>query len=305
MVALPDRLPPGVAEKLGAYVYALRDPRTKRIFYIGKGNGERVFQHVWSARGKAASADAGEVSEIESHDGARVTAAKESRINEIYDSGHAVEHLILRHAIEPGANADREAFIVEQVLIRAFREHEHGHDLTNLVEGHSDTEYATFPISELIARYAAKPLPRALPTPCGIVVINRAWNWLLTDEEAQEKADPKDGSPTDEQIYKASREYWKVGEGTREIADLPIFVLAGKVIRAVYHAKAWHKKPYSRGHKQAWAFDGARAEDMADFVGCALQPSDVGYAGWRQHGWHPITSARQMSISSPPESDDR
>lgn len=32
-------------EALGTYVYCLRDPRDKKIFYVGQGTGDRVFQH--------------------------------------------------------------------------------------------------------------------------------------------------------------------------------------------------------------------------------------------------------------------
>ena len=36
-------------ESLAYYVYALIDPRDNRIFYIGKGKGNRIFQHAKDA----------------------------------------------------------------------------------------------------------------------------------------------------------------------------------------------------------------------------------------------------------------
>ena len=39
-----------IQEKLGWYVYCLRDPRDKKIFYIGKGKGNRVFAHANNAK---------------------------------------------------------------------------------------------------------------------------------------------------------------------------------------------------------------------------------------------------------------
>jgi uncharacterized protein len=42
--------PPGVAERLGSYVYLLVDPRTGRPFYVGRGRGDRCYRHVAEAR---------------------------------------------------------------------------------------------------------------------------------------------------------------------------------------------------------------------------------------------------------------
>ena len=38
-----------VKQKLGYYVYALADPRDNKIFYIGKGINNRVFQQIGRA----------------------------------------------------------------------------------------------------------------------------------------------------------------------------------------------------------------------------------------------------------------
>ena len=35
-----------VIENLGVYIYFLKDPRDGKVFYVGKGVGNRVFSHV-------------------------------------------------------------------------------------------------------------------------------------------------------------------------------------------------------------------------------------------------------------------
>lgn len=42
----PDGFSPAVREQLGYYVYLLIDPQTDKVFYVGKGTGDRIFAHL-------------------------------------------------------------------------------------------------------------------------------------------------------------------------------------------------------------------------------------------------------------------
>ena len=39
------KLSPDILKKLKWYVYLLSDPNTNEVFYVGKGKGNRVFDH--------------------------------------------------------------------------------------------------------------------------------------------------------------------------------------------------------------------------------------------------------------------
>jgi hypothetical protein len=45
-VTAPEFIPPEVAERLGHYVYLYVDPRDEKVFYVGKGQGNRVLAHL-------------------------------------------------------------------------------------------------------------------------------------------------------------------------------------------------------------------------------------------------------------------
>ena len=103
------KFPPSVCEKIGYYVYLLIDPRTKKVFYVGKGKENRIFQHVYES---GRNTDPGE---------------KIGKIREIHAAGQEVEHIVLRHCL-----TDKEAFEVEAAIID-YIDHE---TLTNQVRGH-------------------------------------------------------------------------------------------------------------------------------------------------------------------------
>ncbi|WP_139053180.1 GIY-YIG nuclease family protein [Rhodococcus globerulus] len=264
---LPPRMAPGVSEKLGIYVYALIDPRDRSIFYVGKGVGDRVYSHVWSAMGAAELVEDGIESEV-----AAVKSAKNQRIRDIYQSGGTVEHFILRHRIEPEATADKSAYAIEQTLIDALRlvEAPAGEAvLVNIAGGHTKTEWGVIPLPELIRRYAATAAPE-IERPFVVLIVNAALNPDNSKEE----------------IYEEGRGWWLAGPATRNIADVPIFFVAADIVRAVYRASSWEQS----GQGGAWRFSGPVDPELeARYVGTSVAELKNARSTrrWRQHGWHP------------------
>ncbi|MDU2375990.1 hypothetical protein [Anaerococcus vaginalis] len=99
------------------YVYGLIDPRTKQIFYIGKGKKNRVFEH--------------EKEIITSPDSEKL---KLKNILEIKDAGLEVEKIIINSNLN-----EEEAFAAEASLINAFN-YIKDTRLTNIVAGHHSSE---------------------------------------------------------------------------------------------------------------------------------------------------------------------
>ncbi len=91
--------------ELGCYVYALVDPSAgkKQVFYVGKGQKERMFSHVFES-----FATMGFVEE-------KLIGEKLDRIRKIHESGNKVEMYILHYGL-----TNEHAFIVESVLIDVF-----------------------------------------------------------------------------------------------------------------------------------------------------------------------------------------
>jgi hypothetical protein len=125
-----DRFPPGVAELLKWYVYRLIDPRNGETFYVGKGTGDRIFQHARGAL--TATPDESAVS------------LKFQRIKEIQAAPLDVAHVIHRHHIED----EQVAYEIEAALIDAYHP-----GLANEVEGHG-SGYGCQHVEELITKYA-------------------------------------------------------------------------------------------------------------------------------------------------------
>ena len=111
--------------------YRLIDPRNGETFYVGKGQGDRVFVH---AKGL-----------VEDESGDPVDP-KLQRIREIISASLEVGHIIHRHGME-----EKVAYEVEAALIDSYA------GLTNRVEGHGAGTFGSRYVEEIIAQYAAEP----------------------------------------------------------------------------------------------------------------------------------------------------
>jgi hypothetical protein len=94
---------PEVQESIGHYVYALLDPRNGKIFYIGRGVKNRIFDHNLEALKKynEIASDEAENQELKEGEGKKI-----ERINQIRKEGFEVIHLIHRY-IPFGKNYNR------------------------------------------------------------------------------------------------------------------------------------------------------------------------------------------------------
>lgn len=97
------------------YVYRLIDPRTYKTFYVGKGCGNRVFQHAKNA----------EIQDLDPKEDDR-RSLKNQQIAQILSSGKEVLAVIHRHGLTKA-----EAFEVEAAVIDAYS------NLTNIQRGHN------------------------------------------------------------------------------------------------------------------------------------------------------------------------
>ncbi|KXZ61396.1 hypothetical protein Mlaev_00655 [Microbacterium laevaniformans] len=234
------RIPGEVAAVLRYYVYALRDPRDGKVFYVGKGIGDRINAHV-----REAGADP--VSE----------RAKLRTINEIEAAGQDVDLLFLRTGIED----ENDAFMVEQSIIDAFAAD--GHKLTNLVRGHESGRYGLASLPAVVARYKAEPCP-PIPYPVIMLKIQNGWRADMNERE----------------VYEKTRGHWKIAPWVREEAQYALGIAYGIVRGAYRIDSWFPSEmPWDRG-KNRWGFVGESAPELADTVGTQVRdvfPNQVMY----------------------------
>jgi hypothetical protein len=176
-----------IIEQLKFYVYRLVDPRNGETFYVGKGVGNRVFQH---AQGILVSDRFSE---------------KIERIRDIQIAGLQVIHIIHRHGLDEDT-----AYEVEAALIDAYP------GITNIMEGHGNSEFGVMHASEIIQKYSAEEVlfqHKAL-----MINVNR--------------------TATADTLYEATRFAWRLSINKAQKAEIVLSVRHGIII-GVFVAESW------------------------------------------------------------------
>ncbi len=164
-------------KSLGFYVYALVNPLTNKIFYVGKGKDDRVFEHESSIQANNVTSNANNVNNTE------LEKEKIKTIKEIQRAGLEVKHYIIRHGLE-----EKEAYLVESVLINLLTEKDFNNDvlLTNIQAGHGQYEYGIMTAEDAEAKYTAPVLVPHDELLC--ININRLYSSNISIYEATRKS---------------------------------------------------------------------------------------------------------------------
>ena len=154
MPVLGSVFPTSAIEQLNHYVYRLIDPRNGETFYVGKGQGNRVFAHIQA------------IPAGDENDDNLVSDPKYQRILDIQSAGLDVIHVIHRHGM-----TQRTAFEVEAALIDAYP------GLVNLQAGHGNNDRGSRHADEIVKAHTLEPFEMDE----SLILINIAAMWNVLD----------------------------------------------------------------------------------------------------------------------------
>jgi hypothetical protein len=184
---------------LGDYVYALKNPIDGKIFYVGVGVENRIFQHF------------NEADEVVN--GNQKTSKKTATIIEIWQSGLDVEWFIVAHSLP-----DRSyAFKIEAALIDAFREIPNINEISNDQGGHHSTKLLP---DDLLSLSAPLVNPDTAYASVFLFSIQNAF---------QNRGN----------VYDATRAYWKVSEKYKKESNSIAVGIVNNISKTSYKIDAW------------------------------------------------------------------
>jgi len=200
-------------EKIGFYVYILVNPQNNKIFYVGKGKGNRIFDHINC--------------EIDN----QAENEKFKIIEEIKKSNKEVKLYIVRH----GSKDEKIAYEIEATLIDLLthRDFKHLSEITNILAGHYTWERGIKTVEEIEQLYTVEELTEVKHNLL-IININKTYN--------PEK---------EKNLYEATRKSWRLNEKNLEKIDFVLAEYKG-IVRAIFKPEKWYstedkKRKYFEG----------------------------------------------------------
>ena len=193
-------------EALAYYVYALVDPRDNRIFYIGKGKGNRAFQHMKDSLNE------------------KDQSLKLDIIRSIIKEGKQVNLYILRHNL-----TEETAYIVESTLIDllTYDKFNKTNLLANIVAGHHQWDEGIKNVEEINAIYNCQNIEIKDDETLLLVSLNKSFD--------QAKAN---GVYRRVDIYESTRKYWRIGKDKPQEIKYVLGVYKG-IVRSVIKVESW------------------------------------------------------------------
>jgi hypothetical protein len=212
-------------QELKFYVYLLIDPVSQLPFYVGKGEGNRVFDHMNEAK-----------------EGKRGTDKLET-IQAILKNNMTVEHVIVRHGL-----TEKMAFEIEASLIDTFRYIPSFNSFVkgNIQGGMNSIENGLMSSDEIKRKYNASPL-NYIPEDTIIININSSY---------------KRASGND-RIYKATKERWRMKDPRGGHISFVLSEYKGLIVE-VFQVDRWYaiERQYNSGSRKegqtytGYGFDG-------------------------------------------------
>ncbi len=224
-----------IINQINWYVYALRDPCTNTIFYIGKGKGNRVFQHASDALDKPG-----------------VETEKLDTIRRILASGREVESFIIRHGIATAT----QAYAIEAAVIDALRLG--GHKLQNVAAGHGHRDRGLVHTSVLTSVYSA-PVAPTVEVPTVLVRISRLWTPQMTPSA----------------LYEAASGWWRMGKKRARVkiafaVSAGVVRAVYRVTSWRQRARGDREWEEDIGRTPRWAFNGEHAHDFSRYLNTSV-----------------------------------
>jgi len=260
-----QEFPQDVCDKLGCYVYSLDDPNDKKPFYIGRGTGNRVFQHLREAEMKETKAG-------------NFRNDKLDKIREIWNRGQDVDIQIHRYGLEEKEAKEVEATLIEFMSLYRLMivnrvsgiAPERGNQTEKGMITQTDAPEARLrrrnasmqdPIADeetdiLFEPERSNKTPKEVIAELGAPAIDIAEPSILIRVNQQYYQ----GISKDE-LYDITRQYWVLNPKKHKIKYA--FAVYHGIVRQVYEIVRWIPDPDSN----RWIFEGPVAESMQHYIG--------------------------------------